>query len=398
MLEVQIFTLYPELYPGLLDVGIYKKAKERQKWSLKVVDIRDYALDGNRTVDDTPFGGGNGMLLKPDVIASALDKNTNAKEKIIYLSPKGKRLGQQEVKSLSKLKKINILCGHFEGVDQRLLETRNIEEYSIGDFILSGGESASFVFVDALVRLLPGVLGNANSAKDESFENNLLEYPQYTKPRDWEGKKVPEVLFSGDHAKIKGWRLSQSEAITQRQRPDLWKIYLKKKMKNIEDINKAAIQKITANKKITEFSPGDTIKVGVKIVEGKRERIQYFEGVCIAKKNRDLNSSFTVRKISFGEGVERTFALYSPNVDSIKVIRSGKVRRAKLYYLRDRKGKSARIAEKIKKKIGVDVSVKPEEPKVVSVEPVKEVSKTEELKKRDKKVEAKAEKQTSEKK
>ena len=169
-------------------------------------------------------------------------------------------------------------------------------------------------------------------------------------------------------------------------------------MKNIEDINKAAIQKITANKKITEFSPGDTIKVGVKIVEGKRERIQYFEGVCIAKKNRDLNSSFTVRKISFGEGVERTFALYSPNVDSIKVIRSGKVRRAKLYYLRDRKGKSARIAEKIKKKIGVDVSVKSEEPKAVPVKPVKEVSKIEEPKKEDKKVEAKAEKQTSEKK
>ena len=169
-------------------------------------------------------------------------------------------------------------------------------------------------------------------------------------------------------------------------------------MKNIEDINKAAIKKITANKKITEFSPGDTIKVGVKIVEGKRERIQYFEGVCIAKKNRDLNSSFTVRKISFGEGVERTFALYSPNVDSIKVIRSGKVRRAKLYYLRDRKGKSARIAEKIKKKIGVDVSVKPEEPKVVSAKPVEEKPKTEELKKEDKKVEAKAEKQTSEKK
>ena len=168
-------------------------------------------------------------------------------------------------------------------------------------------------------------------------------------------------------------------------------------MKNIEDINKAAIQKITANKKITEFSPGDTIKVGVKIVEGKRERIQYFEGVCIAKKNRDLNSSFKVRKISFGEGVERTFALYSPNVDSIKVIRSGKVRRAKLYYLRDRKGKSARIAEKIKKKIGVDVSVKPEAPKAASVEPVKEASKTEGLKKEDKKVEAKAEKQTSEK-
>ena len=160
-------------------------------------------------------------------------------------------------------------------------------------------------------------------------------------------------------------------------------------MKNIEDINKATVQKITANKKITDFSPGDTIKVGVKIVEGKRERIQYFEGVCIAKKSRDLNSSFTVRKISFGEGVERTFALYSPNVDSIKVIRSGKVRRAKLYYLRDRKGKSARIAEKIKKKIGVDVSVKSSEPEEKAIDVAKEEAP---------KVEAKDNKATSDKK
>jgi large subunit ribosomal protein L19 len=160
-------------------------------------------------------------------------------------------------------------------------------------------------------------------------------------------------------------------------------------MKNIEDINKAAVQKITASRKITNFSPGDTIKVGVKIVEGKRERIQYFEGVCIAKKNRDLNSSFTVRKISFGEGVERTFALYSPNVDSIKVIRSGKVRRAKLYYLRDRTGKSARIAEKIKKKIGLDISVKPVESKEKVVETKKEESPN---------IETKDDKPTSEKK
>ena len=168
-------------------------------------------------------------------------------------------------------------------------------------------------------------------------------------------------------------------------------------MKNIEDINKAAIQKITANKKITDFSPGDTIKVGVKIIEGKRERIQYFEGVCIAKKNRDLNSSFTVRKISFGEGVERTFALYSPNVDTIKVIRSGKVRRAKLYYLRDRKGKSARIAEKIKKKIGVDVSVVPEETKKI-VEPVKAEESSDNKKKEASSKEVKVEKSTNEKK
>ena len=169
-------------------------------------------------------------------------------------------------------------------------------------------------------------------------------------------------------------------------------------MKNIEDINKAAIKKIVANKKITDFSPGDTIKVGVKIIEGKRERIQFFEGVCIAKKNRDINSSFTVRKISFGEGVERTFALYSPNVDSIKVIRSGKVRRAKLYYLRDRKGKSARIAEKIKKKIGVDVSVKLDEPKESPSAEVKKDDKSNEEKKIPLKSEAKTEKPTVEKK
>ena len=157
MLEVKIFTLYPDLFPGPLDVGIYKKAQENNIWNLKVINIRDYATDKHGSVDDTPFGGGSGMLLKPDVVASALDKNTKSNEKIIYLSPKGKRLNQDEVKTFSKLKKINILCGHFEGIDQRLLETRNIQEYSIGDFILSGGESASFVFVDALVRLLPGV-------------------------------------------------------------------------------------------------------------------------------------------------------------------------------------------------------------------------------------------------
>ena len=229
MLEVKIFTLYPDLFPGPLNMGIYKKAKENKIWNLKVVNIRDYSIDNHGSVDDTPFGGGSGMLLKPDIVASALDKNTKPGEKIIYLSPKGKKFDQSVAKSISKFDKINILCGHFEGIDQRLLETRNIEEYSIGDFILSGGESASIVLVDSIVRLLPGVLGNDQSVKEESFENNLLEYPQYTKPQNWEGKTPPEVLLSGDHAKIKGWRLSQSEAITRRQRPDLWKKYLNKK-------------------------------------------------------------------------------------------------------------------------------------------------------------------------
>ncbi len=229
MFEVKIFTLYPDLYPGPLNTGIYKKAQEKKIWNLKVVDIRDYAINKHGSVDDTPFGGGSGMLLRPDVVAAAIDKNLNINESIIYLSPKGKKFDQTVAREFSKLKRINLLCGHFEGIDQRLLESRNIQEYSIGDFILSGGETASFVFIDSIIRLLPGVLGNDDSAKEESFENNLLEYPQYTKPQNWEGKSPPEVLLSGDHAKIKGWRLSQSEAITRRQRPDLWKKYLNKK-------------------------------------------------------------------------------------------------------------------------------------------------------------------------
>jgi tRNA (guanine37-N1)-methyltransferase len=227
MLEVKVFTLYPDLFPGPLDIGIYKKAKDKKIWNLKVINIRDYANDKHSSVDDTPFGGGNGMLLRPDVVASALDANIQKNEIVIYLSPKGKKLDQKIAKELSSKKKLSFICGHFEGIDQRLLETRNIKEYSIGDYILSGGETASYVFLDAIIRLLPGVLGNEKSIKDESFENNLLEYPQYTKPKNWEGKTPPEVLLSGDHAKIKGWRLSQSEAITRRERPDLWKKYKK---------------------------------------------------------------------------------------------------------------------------------------------------------------------------
>ena len=227
MWQAQIFTLYPEFFPGPLSRGLYGKALEKKIWNLKVVNIRDAAEDKHKTVDDTPFGGGAGMLLKADILARSIDKNLEEKSRIFYLSPKGKKFDQKLAKELSKEKSINLICGHFEGVDERLLSTRNIEEISIGDFILSGGESAAFVIIDSILRLLPGVLGNDSSKKNESFENGLLEYPQYTKPQIWEEKGVPEVLLSGDHAKIKDWRLSQSEAITRDRRPDLWQKYKK---------------------------------------------------------------------------------------------------------------------------------------------------------------------------
>ena len=229
MWTAKVFTLYPGLFPGPLGVGLYKKAHEKKLWSLEVVNIRDYSFDKHKTVDDTPFGGGSGMLMRADVIANSLDSNiSNKNEPILYLSPKGKKFDQSYAKKILG-KNINIICGHFEGVDERLLKTRNIEEVSVGDFVLSGGEIGALVIIDSVVRLIPGVLGNANSLTDETFEKNLLEYPQYTKPQKWEKMDVPEVLLTGDHAKIKGWRLDQSEDITRRRRPDLWNKYKKKK-------------------------------------------------------------------------------------------------------------------------------------------------------------------------
>ena len=228
MFNVRVFTLYPGIFPGPFSQGLYKKAIDKKIWSLKVINIRDSANDKHKTVDDTPFGGGSGMVMKADVIAKSVDDNISKNEKIIYLSPRGKLFNQNMAKKFSKEKNINFICGHFEGIDQRFLETRNIEEVSLGDYVLSGGETAAYVIIDAIIRLLPGVLGNKMSITDESFENGLLEYPHYTKPQKWEEKGVPEVLLLGDHAKIKDWRLSQSEAITRRLRPDLWKKYKKK--------------------------------------------------------------------------------------------------------------------------------------------------------------------------
>ncbi len=227
MFQVQVFTLYPEVFPGPLAEGLYGKALTNKLWNLNLINIRDAATDKHKTVDDTPYGGGTGMLLKADVLANSLDQNVKKGERIFYLSPKGKKFDQKFAQDLSKEKSISLICGHFEGVDERVLTTRNIEEISIGDYVLSGGETAALVVLDSILRLLPGVLGNNKSSVDETFENGLLEYPQYTKPQIWEKKTVPDVLLSGDHSKIKDWRLSQSEAITRVRRPDLWQKYKK---------------------------------------------------------------------------------------------------------------------------------------------------------------------------
>ena len=228
MFKVKIFTLYPEFFPGPFEKGIYGKAIEKKIWDMSVINIRDYTEDKHKTVDDTPYGGGSGMVMRADIIANSLDKNLGSDEKVYYLSPRGKLLNQDIAKKISNEKCLNILCGHFEGVDQRVLDNRNIEEISIGDYIISGGENASYIVLDSVLRLLPGVLGNKDSIIDESFQDGLLEYPQYTKPQIWQENKVPEVLLSGDHAKIKDWRLSQSEVITRDRRPDLWQKHNKK--------------------------------------------------------------------------------------------------------------------------------------------------------------------------
>ena len=227
MFAAKIFTLYPEFFPGLLDIGMYRRAREKKIWSLDVVNIRDFAMDKHGSVDDKPFGGGSGMLMRPDVVNNCIEKNQNDNP-IIYLSPKGDKLDTSLVKQFAQQAGINILCGHFEGVDQRVIEKNNIQEISIGDYVLSGGESAAIVVLDAILRTLPGVLGAEKSLDEETFSNNLLEYPQYTQPRNWEGITVPDVLLSGNHAEIKDWRLEQSRSITQRRRPDLWDKYNKK--------------------------------------------------------------------------------------------------------------------------------------------------------------------------
>jgi tRNA (guanine37-N1)-methyltransferase len=230
-MNFKILTLFPELFPGPLSHSIIGAALKKKIFSIETINIRDFANNRAKTVDDKPFGGGAGMILKPDVLQRAYDfslKKKEKKTKTIYLSPSGDKLNHDKLIEINKYKSVIIICGKYEGIDSRFIQHNDIEEISVGDYVLSGGEIASFILIDACVRLIPEVLGNKNSLVSESFQNHLLEYPQYTKPRVWESLEVPEILLNGNHEKVSEWKLKKSIEMTKRMRPDLFKIYEKK--------------------------------------------------------------------------------------------------------------------------------------------------------------------------
>ena len=216
-----VLTLYPDMLPGPLGHSLAGRALDRGVWSLQVRDIRDAGLGRHRTVDDAPFGGGAGMVMRPDVLDAAIGPGDE--RPLIYLSPRGAPLTQARVRALAAGPGVSLVCGRFEGVDQRVLDARGIEEVSAGDYVLSGGELAAMMLLDACVRLLPGTMGAADSAAEESFSDGLLEYPHYTRPAEWQGRRVPEVLLGGNHAAVAAWRRNEAERITRARRPDLWR-------------------------------------------------------------------------------------------------------------------------------------------------------------------------------
>jgi tRNA (guanine37-N1)-methyltransferase len=219
--SADILTLYPEMFPGPLDKSLSGKALEKGIWNLNIFDLKDYGLGPHKSVDEKPAGGGPGMVLRADVLDSAINDCFKKNRPMIYFSPKGKPLDQEMIEQFSIINGVSIICGHFEGIDQRIIEMHNIEEISVGDYILSGGEIATIAFLDSIIRLLPNVLGNRDSKKIETFTDGLLEYPQYTKPNDFKGLKIPDILLSGNHKAIKKWQENQSLNLTKLRRPDL---------------------------------------------------------------------------------------------------------------------------------------------------------------------------------
>jgi tRNA (guanine37-N1)-methyltransferase len=228
MWQASVLTVFPEMFPGPLGLSLAGKALAAGAWSLDVVDIRGFTTDKHRTVDDTPAGGGPGMVMKADVLGRAIDATATDTRPRLLMSPRGTPLTQSRIEALTRDAGVVLVCGRFEGVDERVIVARGLEEVSVGDYVLSGGEIAAMALIDACVRLLPGVMGTAASSAEESFADGLLEYPHYTRPQLWEGRPIPEILTSGDHAKIAAWRRAEAERLTRERRPDLWAAFLRR--------------------------------------------------------------------------------------------------------------------------------------------------------------------------
>ena len=386
MWRASVLTIFPEMFPGPLGVSLAGKALGTGIWSLDTHDIRNAATDKHRTVDDTPAGGGPGMVMKADVLARALDTVPHDHRPRLLMSPRGTPLTQARAANLAAGLGVVIVCGRFEGVDERLIKARKLEEVSLGDFVLSGGEPAAIALLDACVRLLPGVLGKEASIDDESFADGLLGIPaihpapgvrgradpgraHVRRPR--QGRRLaagggrtadpraPAGPVGGLSGPKSGQKRAKNARVTShnlwsrsspthsdqtRPRAGCWRCRRRLEAMNIiQQLDQEQVEKLSAGREIPDFQPGDTVLVNVKVVEGDKTRVQAYEGVCIGRSGRGINENFTVRKISYGEGVERVFPLHAPMIDSIKVVRRGKVRRAKLYYLRGLRGKKARI-------------------------------------------------------
>ena len=235
MFTASVLTLFPEAFPGPLGVSLIGAAQKRRLWALETVDIRKFSRHKHASVDDTPAGGGAGMVLRPDVAAAGIDAvNASSTEErpLIYLTPRGRPFSQSRARELAAGPGVVVFCGRFEGLDERVIKTRQLEEISVGDAVLAGGEAAALCLIEACVRLIPGVLGDPASAEDESFEGDLLEYPQYTRPREWEGEEIPEVLLSGDHGRVAKWRREMAKEVTQERRPDLWERHIRRQGDN----------------------------------------------------------------------------------------------------------------------------------------------------------------------
>ena len=392
-LRIDVFSLFPSLVDDFCAESLLGKARGTGLLDLRCHDIREQTTDVHRTVDDSPFGGGAGMVMRAQPIFEAVEA-VDPPRPLFLLGPGGRRFDQSLAAELAATDGFSLLCGRYEGVDHRVREHLVDDELSVGDVVLSGGEVAACLVIEAVTRLRDGAMGNAASPVTESFgESGLLEEPQYTRPAEFRGWQVPDVLRSGDHARIERWRRAQRLHRTLRDRPDLierlgglstddarlLEEFPRSRIidgppsarvcvrdQHIEfasairlaarlaapttqvDAMKATdlIDNDSLRDDIPEFQAGDELKVHVRVVEGGKERIQVFQGDVIGRQGGGLQETYTVRKLSYGVGVERTFPLHTPTVQKIEVVKRGDVRRAKLYYLRDRKGKAAKIREK----------------------------------------------------